>query len=44
VGTNGYSVTVTAEPTGNTFTITNNGGLVARSCTGTTGGCVNNTW
>src|ERR1700712_3395987 len=28
VGTTGYTVTVTAEPTGNTFTIANNGGVV----------------
>ena len=44
IGTTGYSVTVTAEPTGNTFTITNTGGVVTRSCTGTTGGCVSNSW
>ncbi|MGI8863029.1 MAG: prepilin-type N-terminal cleavage/methylation domain-containing protein [Solirubrobacteraceae bacterium] len=40
----GYSVTTTSEPTGNTFTITNTAGVVTRSCTGTTGGCVNSTW
>jgi type IV pilus assembly protein PilA len=42
--TTGYVVTATAEPTGNTFTITNTNGVVTRSCTGTTGGCVNLTW
>ncbi len=44
IGTTGYSVTTTAEPTGNTFTITNTAGVVTRTCTGTTGGCVNGTW
>ncbi len=42
--TTGYTVTTTSVPTGNTFTITNTGGVVTRSCTGTTGGCVNLTW
>jgi type IV pilus assembly protein PilA len=40
----GYAVEATAEPTGNTFTITNTGGVVTRSCTGTTGGCVAGSW
>ena len=40
----GYVVTTTAVPTGNTFTITNTGGIVARTCTGTTGGCVGGNW
>jgi type IV pilus assembly protein PilA len=40
----GYTVTTTAVPSGNTFTVTNTGGVITRSCTGTTGGCVNNTW
>jgi type IV pilus assembly protein PilA len=42
--TTGYTVTTTAVPTGNTFTITNAAGVVTRSCTGTTGGCVSNSW
>ncbi len=42
--TTGYVVTTTSVPTGNTFTITNTAGVVTRSCTGTTGGCVNLTW
>jgi type IV pilus assembly protein PilA len=40
-----YSVTATAEPDGNTFTITRNAdGTTARTCTGTTGGCVSGSW
>ena len=42
--TTGYSVTAKAEPSGNTFTITNAGGVVTRTCTGTTGGCVGGKW
>ncbi|MDQ6834981.1 MAG: type II secretion system GspH family protein [Actinomycetota bacterium] len=42
--TTGYVVTTTSVPTGNTFTITNAAGVVTRSCTGTTGGCVGGTW
>jgi type IV pilus assembly protein PilA len=42
--TTGYVVTTTSEPDGNTFTITNNGGVVTRTCTGTTGGCVSGSW
>jgi type IV pilus assembly protein PilA len=42
--TTGYTVTTTSVPTNNTFTITNAGGVVTRSCTGTTGGCVGGTW
>ncbi|MGI8863030.1 MAG: type IV pilin protein [Solirubrobacteraceae bacterium] len=42
--TTGYTVTTKSVPTGNTFTITNSNGVVSRSCTGTTGGCVNLTW
>jgi type IV pilus assembly protein PilA len=45
VGTaTGYTVTTTSVPTGNTFTITNTAGVIARTCTGTTGGCVGGTW
>jgi type IV pilus assembly protein PilA len=40
----GYTVTTTSVPTNNTFTITNTAGVITRTCTGTTGGCVNNTW
>ncbi len=40
----GYVVTTTSVPTGNTFTITNASGVVTRTCTGTTGGCVGGTW
>jgi type IV pilus assembly protein PilA len=40
----GYVVTTTAVPSGNTFTITNAAGVVTRTCTGTTGGCVGGTW
>jgi type IV pilus assembly protein PilA len=46
-GGNGYSVTTTSV-SGNTFTITNNAGVVSRSCTvaagASAGGCVNSTW
>jgi type IV pilus assembly protein PilA len=42
--TTGYVVTTTSVPTGNTFTITNAAGVVSRTCTGTTGGCVGGTW
>jgi type IV pilus assembly protein PilA len=40
----GYVVTSTSVPTNNTFTITNAGGVVTRTCTGTTGGCVGGSW
>ena len=40
----GYTVTATST-TGNTFTISRDGnGNVTHSCTGTTGGCVSDTW
>jgi type IV pilus assembly protein PilA len=39
-----YSVTATAPSTKDTFTITNKKGVVARSCTGTGGGCSASTW
>jgi type IV pilus assembly protein PilA len=43
--TTGYSVTAhSAAPDTNTFTITNAGGVVTRTCTGTTGGCVSLSW
>ncbi len=42
--TTGYVVTTTSVPTNNTFTITNAGGVVTRTCTGTTGGCVSGSW
>jgi type IV pilus assembly protein PilA len=42
--TTGYVVTTTSVPTGNTFTITNAAGVVTRTCTGTTGGCVGGSW
>jgi type IV pilus assembly protein PilA len=35
----GYEVTATAASGGDTFTIKNEGGVVTRSCTGTSGGC-----
>jgi type IV pilus assembly protein PilA len=44
----GYVVTATAATTGDTFTITNAGGVVTRSCeaasTSNLGGCPNKTW
>jgi type IV pilus assembly protein PilA len=44
----GYTLTVTAEPTGDTFTITNAEGVVTRTCTAAKesnkGGCPNSTW
>ena len=44
----GYSLTVTAEPDGHTFTITKtSAGTVTRTCTPTgqpSGGCVNSDW
>jgi type IV pilus assembly protein PilA len=40
----GYSVTSTS-PSGNTFTITRgDDGVVTRTCTGSTGGCVSGSW
>jgi type IV pilus assembly protein PilA len=42
--TTGYVVTATAEPSGDTFTITNAAGVVTRSCTGTAGGCNGGSW
>jgi type IV pilus assembly protein PilA len=42
--TTGYTVQTTAVPTGNTFTITNTAGVISRTCTGTTGGCVSGSW
>jgi type IV pilus assembly protein PilA len=41
----GYTVTAEAPATGDKFSITRNAeGEVSRSCTGTTGGCTNDTW
>jgi type IV pilus assembly protein PilA len=44
----GYVVTATAQPTGDTFTITNTSGVVTRTCTvastANTGGCASGTW
>jgi type IV pilus assembly protein PilA len=42
--TTGYTVETTAVPSGNTFKIQNVGGVVTRTCTGTTGGCSGGTW
>jgi type IV pilus assembly protein PilA len=42
--TTGYVVTATAEPSGDTFTITNAEGVVTRSCAGTGGGCNGSSW
>jgi type IV pilus assembly protein PilA len=45
IGTTGYTVTATAEPDNNTFSITRNAnGTTSRACTGATGGCVASTW
>ena len=41
---NSYAVTVNAPQSGDTFTITNSAGQITRSCTGSGGGCVSNTW
>jgi type IV pilus assembly protein PilA len=41
---NEYSVTTTSPTTSDTFTITNNNGVVTRSCSGTGGGCNGSTW
>lgn len=47
-GNEGYSLTVTAEPDGHTFTVTKtSAGTVSRTCTPTgqpSGGCVNSDW
>ena len=44
VASDGYTLTTTST-SGNTFTITRDGnGVVTRTCTGTTGGCVGGTW
>jgi type IV pilus assembly protein PilA len=44
-GSTGYTVTTTAEPDGNTFSITRNAaGNASRTCTGATGGCVAGSW
>jgi len=44
-GLTNYTVTATSVPTGNTFTITNTNGVIARSCTvvsaASPGGCLN---
>jgi len=42
--TTGYVVTTTSVPTNNKFTITNTAGVITRTCTGTTGGCVGGSW
>jgi type IV pilus assembly protein PilA len=42
--TTGYVVTTKSVPTNNTFTITNASGVITRTCTGTTGGCVGGSW
>jgi type IV pilus assembly protein PilA len=39
-----YAVTVTSPTTSDTFTVTGKKGVVARSCTGTGGGCQSGTW
>ena len=45
ISTTGYTVTATAEPTANTYSITRNSdGTITRSCTGATGGCVSLSW
>ena len=45
VGDNSYTVVATSK-SGNTFTITKDAtsGTTSRSCTGSNGGCSNNTW
>ncbi len=44
----GYTVVATAEPTGDTFTIVNTSGVVARSCTAASSsanqGCISGSW
>ncbi len=44
----GYQVVATAEPTGDTFTITNLNGVITRACTAASTasnqGCVSNSW
>jgi type IV pilus assembly protein PilA len=43
----GYTITVAASPStgsADTFTLTDSAGNVTRSCTGSSGGCVNSTW
>ncbi len=40
----GYTVVATAPSTGDKFKITNTGGLITRTCTGTGGGCRNSSW
>ena len=43
----GYTVTATAgapSSSPDTFTITDAGGVITRTCTGTNGGCSGNTW
>ncbi|MHB8690862.1 MAG: hypothetical protein ACYDHH_06410 [Solirubrobacteraceae bacterium] len=42
--TTGYIVETTSVPTGNTFRITDASGVITRTCTGTTGGCVGGSW
>jgi len=46
VANDGYAVTATSSPTGNTYTVTRaSDGSIARNCaTVKPGGCVNNTW
>jgi type IV pilus assembly protein PilA len=46
--TTGFSVTATAEPTGDTFTITNSNGVIFHTCVpasaANSGGCASGTW
>jgi type IV pilus assembly protein PilA len=46
--TTGFSITATAEPTGDTFTITNSNGVISHTCAAASaansGGCSSGTW
>src|SRR3954447_5063512 len=44
VAQNAYTVTVTADSTGHTFSVTNNAGALSYPCTGVGGGCSGGTW
>jgi type IV pilus assembly protein PilA len=45
LSTTGYTITVTAAAgSSDTFTLTDSAGNVTRTCTGSSGGCVNSTW
>ena len=43
-GTTGYTLVATSSNGGDVFTLSDNTGVVTKTCTGTGGGCVGGTW